>query len=80
MLGVIIESIKDSDDGVYTTYGSWTNHSSGYSSIISKCTYTNELTKIFGIIFASDGKCYTFLSDIMSDGSITTKKSSFTIK
>ena len=75
---MLISDIKEKNDGIFNIYGSWKNHSSGYSAIVQKNVYDTLLIRISGIIFSFDGNLWIFTSNI-NDNKTTTKKSFFTM-
>ena len=77
----LISAIADAignKQGLYFTIGSWKNHPSGYSATINAGSYTPDVARITGTVYAFDGTGFSFVR-INDAGQIATKLFEFTM-
>ncbi len=77
----LISAIADAignKQGLYYTIGSWKNHPDGYSATINAGSYTPDVARITGTVYAFDGTGFSFVR-INDAGKITTKLYKFTM-
>ena len=77
----LISAIADAignKQGLYFTLGSWKNHSAGYSATVNAGSYTPNVARISGTVYAFDGTGFSFVR-INDAGQIATKLFEFTM-
>lgn len=77
----LISAIADAignKQGLYFTIGSWKNHPDGYSATVNAGSYTPNVARITGTVYAFDGTGFSFIR-INNAGQIATKLFEFTM-
>lgn len=77
----LISAISDAignKQGLYFIIGSWKNHPAGYSATVNAGSYTPDVTRITGTVYAFDGTGFSFMR-INDAGQIATKLFEFTM-